>query len=135
MTQALLLLTLFQPAPPSLKPFHCSHPPPLLLTPQILRRLVTTPDMREALLKADGAELLTSLLRDASDGAVLTAVAALAEAASIKEEDNKCRWGWWWRGWMLIVVVAVGTLAVVGRSSLLPGEGWLVTRGPTSVAA
>jgi hypothetical protein len=50
--------------------------------------------MREALLKAEGAELLTSLLRDASDGAVLTSVAALAEAASIKEEDNKCRWGW-----------------------------------------
>jgi hypothetical protein len=52
---------------------------------------MATQDLREALLNAYGCELLHRLLRDCSDGAVLTAVAAAADAASDKEEDNKCK--------------------------------------------
>jgi hypothetical protein len=59
------------------------------------RALLASPDGRSAFLKARGPELAQALLRSPAGqagGALAAAVGALAEAASTKAEENKCRW-------------------------------------------
>ena len=52
-----------------------------------------SPDMRAQLLEGGGVDLLLQLLRGLGqqDMEVAAAVAACAEAASVQDEDNKCK--------------------------------------------
>jgi hypothetical protein len=68
----------------------------LIAAARAARALLASPDGRAAFLEARGPELSQALLRSASGqagGALAAAVGALAEAASFKSEENKCRWG------------------------------------------
>lgn len=62
----------------------------------VLQQLMQTNELREAFATADGPQALHALLgvqlqSEAVDWDVARSVGALAEAASAKDEDNKCK--------------------------------------------